>query len=208
MASGKRHTKAKGLARILRENGWTPEFMQAEWDRAVRALEDGCTATTFRYFVNNGDNWDTVPTQLLPSLVGLADKMYASKAKADAERAEAEARRQAEEDARDHYEDHVEEVLVGKIDAGEELSEWEIRDFLDAVEHYDEEEGGDRRWSRPVTTYCRTGDGRFFRVAWEKGLTEKQENSYPDQPVEVTLHEEEKVITVIERTWAEVGAPA
>lgn len=106
---------------------------------------------------------------------------------------------------RAYYREHAEEILVAKIDAGEDLSEDEISDLLEYLPHYDEEHGDNRRWSRSVTTYVQTKDGRFFRIDWEQGLTESQEDSYWEQPVEVTLHEQEKTITVIERTWTEVA---
>jgi len=200
----RRHPRTKGLDSILRANGWTPEFMQAEWDKAIAALEDGCPATTLGIFVRDGFTWDTLPAHLVPRVVGLADRLRANKERHDAEAAEAEARRRAEADARRHYIDHVEEVLVAKLDAGVELTEDEIADFLDYVPHYLDEEGEDGRWTRSVTTYCRTGDGRFFRVDWQRGLTEMQSDTYYFQPVEVTLHEEERTIPVIRRTWQEV----
>ena len=43
----------------------------------------------------------------------------------------------------------------------------------------------------------------FFKIDWERGLTECQDDEYCwDQPVEVTPHEYEKTITV--RDWIEV----
>lgn len=200
----RRHPRTRGIARILRENGWTPELMQEEWDKAVAALEAGCPGTAFRMFVRDGYSWDTMPAHLVPSIVGLADKLYASKAKADAEKAAEEARRKTEADARCYYLDHAEEVLVAKLDAGEELSPDEIADFIEFVPNYLVEKGDDRRWTRSVTTYCRTADGRFFRIDWEQGLTEAQEDQFWDQPVEVTLHEEERIVPTIRRIWSEV----
>ena len=52
-----------------------------------------------------------------------------------------------------------------------------------------------------MTTIVQVAD-RFFKIDWERGLTECQEDEYWDQPVEVTPHEYEKTITV--REWIEV----
>jgi len=75
--------------------------------------------------------------------------------------------------------------LLKKIDAGEILSEEEIRTFIYECEQEAEETGENRRWSRSVRTIMKL-DNRFFAVEWEKGLTENQENCFNNQPYEVT----------------------
>lgn len=196
--------KTIGRARVLKENGWTKPYMQREWDKVVDAVNAGCTGPV-RAFTEAGYNWDNLPLNLIAQVPGLADRMWEHKREKEAEEAEEKARKEEETNSPRYYYEHVEEILVAKIDAGENLSEDEISDFVGELPHYDEEYGENRRWSRSVTTYVRTKDGRFFRIDWEQGLTESQEDSYWEQPVEVTLHEREKTITVIERTWTEVA---
>lgn len=53
-----------------------------------------------------------------------------------------------------------------------------------------------------MTTIVQVAD-RYFKINWERGLTEYQENSYYNQPKEVVPHEYEKTITV--RDWIEVN---
>lgn len=199
---------ASGIDKILEENGWTREFMDGEWERAMRALDDGCKNPALAAFANESRTWVALPKHLIVQVPGLADRMYTRKAEREAKEAAEEAERKARAEARSYYYDHVEEILVAKIDAGEELSESEVEDLVMFCDHYADEEGDDRRWTREVTTYIRTEAGRFFRICWERGLTESQEDFYLEQPVEVCLHEREKVIRVVERTWTEVGDAA
>lgn len=60
-------------------------------------------------------------------------------------------------------------------------------------------EGG-RRWTETMhTTIKSTVSGRFWQYEWERGLTENQENEYPDFDEPTTLVEVEpytKTITV------------
>lgn len=196
--------KTRGLARILKENGWSKVYMQHEWGKVREAINAGCWSPV-KAFIDDGYNWDNLPPYLITQVPGLADRMWEYKRQQDAEK-EAEKKREEElKNSRQYYIDHFEEVLLSKIDRGEKLTEDEISDFVNELPHYDEEYGDNRRWSRGVTTYVQTTDGRFFRVNWEEGLTEYQENSYWEQPVEVALHEEEKTVVVIERTWTEVS---
>lgn len=191
--------------------GWNDHIMDVIVDRAMDEIADiyrneGPGDDDGGDEGDDGDGGEPIPqgARCHPRTKGLDGILRADKARHDAEEAEAEARRQAEIDARRHYLDHAEEILVAKLDAGQELTEDEIADFLDYVPNYLEEEGEDGRWARSVTTYCKTRDGRFFRVDWQRGLTEMQSNTYYFQPVEVTLHEEERTIPTIRRTWREV----
>ena len=97
-----------------------------------------------------------------------------------------------------HKEDIMKaEEFLAMYDAGKKFSECQIADmaFDFQVEH---EEYGDRhRWQLDVTTYINV-EGRVFRVDWLRGLTENQENEYPNQPVEVRKKTYQKTITVTE----------
>lgn len=202
---GATQRRTPGLDRILRENGLTEAQMRAEWDDVLAALADGCKAVTVQALVRDGHSWDTLPPHLVPQVPGLADKIRKAEARRQEERLSAEERAERERASRKYYLNHVEEILVGKIDAGEQLSESEIEDFVDELPHFHEIQGEDGRWTRSVTSYLRTSTGRFFRVNWSHGLTESQMDSYWEQPMEVTMSERERTVVVLERTWTEVA---
>jgi len=81
-----------------------------------------------------------------------------------------------------------------------DLTEEELREivFEDSIANVIETlEGDDRRWVRSMETIIQLKD-RYFSICWDKGLTENQDHSFYNQPVEVI--QEKKVIckTVIE----------
>lgn len=96
---------------------------------------------------------------------------------------------------------NYEKEFLDKYDSGAKFTEQEIRDAIWDFHQVEEIEHGHRRWTESMTTIVQVAD-RFFKIDWERGLTEYQENEYWDQPVEVTPHEYEKTITV--RDWIEV----
>ena len=59
-----------------------------------------------------------------------------------------------------------------------------------------EEEGYEGRWMRDMSTVFE-GNGRFFNIDWERGLTEYQENEFYEQPYEVVKKCHEETIIVI-----------
>lgn len=55
---------------------------------------------------------------------------------------------------------------------------------------------GERRWSETTNTVVRTDDGKLYRIQWERGLTENQDNTFEDGEVpEVFISHELKVKT-------------
>lgn len=89
-----------------------------------------------------------------------------------------------------------EKEIVYKIDTGENLSEEDIRELVfgyqvDKIKH------GSGRWTQTIESIVELC-GRTFRIMWEQGLTEYQENEFYNQPVEVKKHTYEKTITVTE----------
>lgn len=89
-----------------------------------------------------------------------------------------------------------EERLKMKLEAGEKLSEKEIRDMTYNLEEIHEEEGEDGRWERPVTTVVDLL-GDHYAINWMKGLTESQENSFYEQPYKVKVESKEVTITQV-----------
>lgn len=90
-----------------------------------------------------------------------------------------------------------EEEILRKIDAGESLTEREIKELVFDGYEVDRENGENRRWTRTVCSVVEVGD-RFFCIPWEEGLTEYQENGFYEQPYEVEKQEYEKTILVTE----------
>lgn len=123
--------------------------------------------------------------------------------------AEREAKEQAERVAKEkaerekaYYYEHFPEIMVKKIDSGEQLTKEELSELIWGYD-IDTQYGDNRRWSRSVTTIIEL-NGRYFSISWEEGLTEYQDNEYNSQPVEVKKHTYEKTITVTE--WVECKA--
>ena len=94
-------------------------------------------------------------------------------------------------------------TIVEKIVNGIELSDSEVRDLVwegaDGVETVEIIEGDElSRWTRGVV-HILLVDGNFYRVYFEQGLTEYQENYYPDQKAERVYKKEKLVMTT---TWS------
>lgn len=88
------------------------------------------------------------------------------------------------------------EVLC-KIDAGEALTEKEIRTLVLCGYAVEEIEHSVGRWERQVSSIVEIKD-RYFSIDWSEGLTEIQENSFNDfYPEEVESYEE----TVVVKKW-------
>lgn len=88
--------------------------------------------------------------------------------------------------------------LTKKIDNKEKLTEEEIECLLWENKQVYEEAGDDHRWQREMFTVVEV-DGRFFAIAWMKGLTENQENDFSEQPYEVGC--EKKLETITKQEW-------
>lgn len=63
------------------------------------------------------------------------------------------------------------------------FSESEQQELVQEGKTIEEEGHGDRRWSEYMTTVVQTDDGKFYRVSWDRGLTENQDNTYQDGDV-------------------------
>ena len=79
---------------------------------------------------------------------------------------------------------------IEAFDSGVEINE---RTLLAYAYDQEIEEGDNRRWSRPMTSITEV-KGRYFKICWEEGLTEYQEDSCYEQPIEVEKVEYDKII--------------
>lgn len=74
------------------------------------------------------------------------------------------------------------------------LNEKEQEDLLWESEQIDEDEHGSGRWTAYVSTVVRAKDGKFYRINWERGLTENQENIFEDGEVEEVFPVEHLIV--------------
>lgn len=166
----------KEINQWLKESGLTKEQVNEMW----KDLES--TNRVVKSLIACGQSWEEMNISAIKSIPTQKQKdLYSAKKKKD-EEAEKIAKEKAEEEKRKYYNEHFLEIMVSKIDAGENLTERELEKFR--WYGNDVEYGENRRWSRTVTTEVEY-DGRFFIINWEEGLTEFQENWFYDQPYEV-----------------------
>ena len=88
-----------------------------------------------------------------------------------------------------------EKEFLKRYDEKDQFTENEIESILWDFLQFDEINGNDHRWYRPVMTIIKVND-RFFAIDWNRGLTEYQEHEYPNQPYEVESRK--KIIEVTE----------
>lgn len=94
-------------------------------------------------------------------------------------------------------EDSFDDEVLRKIDAGEALTEKEIRTLVLCGYAVEEIEHSVGRWERQVSSIVEIKN-RYFSIDWSEGLTEIQENSFDDfYPEEVESYEE----TVVVKKW-------
>jgi hypothetical protein len=89
------------------------------------------------------------------------------------------------------------EKFLEAYDSGEEFTERAIEEMV-WIGSVDEIKFGKRRWSETTQSILKMGD-RFFSIDWECGLTEMQEDSFMNQPVEV--EKVVKEVVAISTTW-------
>ncbi len=107
----------------------------------------------------------------------------------------AESENKKEESA--EQEDSFDDEVLRKIDAGEALTEKEIRTLVLCGYAVEEIEHSVGRWERQVSSIVEIKN-RYFSIDWSEGLTEIQENSFNDfYPEEVESYEE----TVVVKKW-------
>lgn len=83
------------------------------------------------------------------------------------------------------------EEFIRRIDAKEKIDERNLLEYAyGGVEIYT---GENRRWSQTIESVIEVA-GRYFKIKYERGLTESQENECYNQPVEVVKKEWDEVI--------------
>lgn len=180
----------KDIKPWLKDNNLTWEQMGKIWDEVC---EVNWKCNMIR---KTGNTWSDMPMHQIKQLPTLKETTLKQiREREEKEKQEAENRRKKEEQER-YYKSHFEEIILKKIDNGESLTERELSRLITLYE-VESKKGDNRRWSRTVESIVELS-GRFFRVIWEQGLTEMQEDSFSNQPVEVVKHTYEKTIVVTE----------
>lgn len=91
--------------------------------------------------------------------------------------------------------------IVAKLRRGEELDEYEIRTIVWESHQVYEMEDEEHRWHREMFTVIDL-DGELWGIDWMRGLTERVESEYLDQPYRVKRVE--KVMTRTKVTYERV----
>ena len=90
-------------------------------------------------------------------------------------------------------------AFLERFDRKETFDEWErqMMAWGEVGSEVDQIENDSGRWTTCMTTVFEIG-GRYFAIDWDRGLTERQENEYWNQPYEVTKLRYEKTMVVTE----------
>ncbi|KKL91261.1 hypothetical protein LCGC14_1896430 [marine sediment metagenome] len=80
------------------------------------------------------------------------------------------------------------------------LTEKQVEDLVWEGEVVKTTEGENRRWSRTITSIVKI-DSKYYEIHWDEGLTENNENYYPEQEA-IEVKSVEK--TIIVKEWIPV----
>ena len=180
----------------MKQEGYTIADMDRFWQ------ENYETNFVVRNLTNNGYSWRDMNISVVQKLPTQKDRdreYLETKAREEEEKRLAEL---SEQQKKQYYEEHFEEIMCQKIDGQMTLTEDELHRLLDYELYEEREYGDDTRWSRGVASVIKLCN-RHFMLYWQKGLTEMQEDYFCDQPYEVEKVQYEKTILVKE--WWEKG---
>jgi hypothetical protein len=93
------------------------------------------------------------------------------------------------------------EVNVKRRFTGKEVKKY-VCDSFETGEVAEIIQGKDRRWTRRNTIIIKI-DGKHYKLYYEQGLTECQENEYEDQEADEVTPIDKEVTTIV-RTWKTV----
>ena len=181
---------SKEVRAWLTESGYTVEQMDKFWEEAI-SFNIKVAAIS-----KSGRTWRSLALSAIkgvPELKQLHEQAEAEKERAAKEKAEREEKERAEAE---YYSKHFDEIILQKIEKGEPLDEDELSELVHEYK-VETHHGSNRRWTRTNTTIISLM-GRYFRIHWEEGLTEYQEDKYMEQPIEVFKHTYQKMIEVTE----------
>lgn len=185
---------SKEVRTWLKESGYTVEQMDKFWEEAISFN------TKVDAISKSGKTWRSLHISAIkdiPELKQLHEKTEEEKARLAKEKAEREEKERADAE---YYAEHFDEIMLQKIEKGEPLDKDELRELVHEYE-VETRHGSNRRWTRTNTTIISLTN-RYFKIHWDEGLTECQENEYWDnKPREVFMHTYQKMVEVTE--WLE-----
>lgn len=88
--------------------------------------------------------------------------------------------------------ENFEQYIINKYDSKEALTPRDIRILVEEFE-WERKEHEKRRWSRWVDVVVKL-ENRFFRVGYDEGLTEMQDNEYDDTSIEEVVPVETTIV--------------
>lgn len=183
----------KDIKPWLKEIGLTWEQMDKIWEE-VCEVNWKCKALR-----NAGKTWDKLDMSIIKQLPTLKETTL-KQLEEEARQLVLEAEQKEKEiEAEKYYKEHFEEIMLSKIDLGENLTEDELKELVFEYTWDEVDAGGKLRWTQPKCTIIKL-DNRYFRINWQEALTEMQENSFDNQPVEVEQYERIVVI----RDWRDI----
>ena len=180
----------------LKESGYTWKQMDDFWDE--------CCEVNWKcdMIKKSGKSWNDMTMYQIKQLPTLKETTSEQLRKKEEEDNKLKEEEQKKKDYDKYYFANFDEIMVDKIDKGEELTEKELKMMVFECKEVSLDEGENRRWSRTNTSIIELC-GRFFSINWEEGLTENQDNEFYWQPFEVRKEEYEK--TIIVTNWVKVN---
>lgn len=188
----------KDIKPWLKENGYKWEDMNIIWEECCE-VNWKC-----KMIKQSGKSWSDMtmyqiqqlPTLKETTLKQIKQKEMEKKLK-EAKLKLKEAKLKEEKKDTENYWNNFDEVMVQKIDDCENLTKKEIKAVVYETHEIERIYGEKLRWTRSVVSIVEMC-GRYFRIEWEEGLTEIQEDVFYCQPYEVVKNTYEKTITVTE----------
>lgn len=181
--------KQKEINQWLKENHYTKEDIDKFWD------ELKITNSKVKNLSQRGIPWDKLNMHVIKGIPTQKERDKEAKLQREMEKYERTILEQKTKVDENHDWDHFDKTMVKKIDAGERLTERELKSVVFETKEIKTTYGDNLRWTRGVTTIVEMCN-RHFQINWDEGLTESQENEFYNQPVEVKAHTYEKTITV------------
>lgn len=183
----------KDIRAWLKETGRTWEELDKIWEE-VKEINAKC-----RLVDKVGKTWSDLNMSVIEELPELKEKTL----KARAEREQAEERQKEQErktaEYKAYFNEHFDEIMVERIDKNEEIEEEHLKRMVYNGENI--RYGENRRWSRTVCTVVEMC-GRHFMIKWEEGLTENQDDTFMEQPVEV--YKKTGMVVSLVQSWVQV----
>ena len=183
---------------FLKKRGYTEEDMQRFWDENIPIN------SKIRMLAEAGHNWTDLCLWQIEQLPTLKEKTLKQLAEKEEAKKKEEQSKLEKEQQEKYYREHFDEIILQKIDSSENLTEKELKTLVFERNEVERFEGENRRWSRTIESIIELC-GRYFKVIWEQGLTENQENGFYEQPFEVELDSYKKVIEI--HNWIKKGNP-